>query len=117
MLVPDYADLSIKISLAHFTTLFRMVKEIPYLRNRMIGVSNTVLEPPSSVFSVSTNLYRKFVKHTLFRESGVRCASEETRGLENYPVVPKAPFQFTKCVEIRLQIPFSSSILHNLGRT
>ena len=84
MLVPDYADLSIKMSLVHFTTLFRMVKEIPYLRNRMLGVSNNVLEPPSWVFSVSTNLYQKLVKQTLFRESGNRCASEETHGLEIY---------------------------------
>ena len=30
---------------------------------------------------------------------------------------PKVPFQFMECVEIRREIPFSSSILHNLMGT
>ena len=61
MLVPDDADLSAKMSLAHFTTLCRGGKEIPYLRNCKLGMSDDVLEPPSLVFSVCNKLCQKFV--------------------------------------------------------
>ena len=39
MMVHDAADFSItvELSLAHFTTLKRVVKEIPYLRNCLLG--------------------------------------------------------------------------------
>ena len=63
MLITDDADflIIVQLSLTHFTTLFRMVKEIPYLRNHMLGMSDAVLEPPSVVFSLCKNLYQKLV--------------------------------------------------------
>ena len=38
------------MSLAHFTTLFRMVQEILYFRNHMLGMSDNIVESPSVVF-------------------------------------------------------------------
>ena len=45
MLVCEDADFSItvQLSLPHFTTLFRVVKEIPYLRNCLLGWSGAYL--------------------------------------------------------------------------
>ena len=63
ILACDDADFlkSVQVSLAHFITLFRVVKEIPYLRNGLLGWSGDVLEPPSAVFSVCKTLYQKLV--------------------------------------------------------
>ena len=64
MLVPDDADLSIIVQLSVFGSfhhLFRVVKEILYLRNCMLGMSDDILEPLSVVFSVCKSLYQKLV--------------------------------------------------------
>ena len=104
------------MSLAHFTTLFRMAQEIPYFRNCMLGMSDNIVEQLSVVFfcmqeplpkvgvlleslCIEKNLW------TLLRGSRNKSASEETHSLENSRVVPKVLFQFTLCVEIKQEIP------------
>ena len=54
-------SITVQLSLTYLTTLFRVVKEIAYLRNHLLGWFGDILEPPSAVFSVCRKLYQKLV--------------------------------------------------------